>query len=223
MKEIDFLPQWYKASKKCQINYRRQYMIIIGTVITMIAWSLAANYSISIVQSQVEMMQRACDSNKNIAVRFREIQKQIDELSKKSKLIEQISPEVDISAVLAELSWLTDDNIVFTKLSLALEPVDDGETQKKSLNLVRKKNSSKNKSVLPAKNTRMRLIITGLAKDAANVTQLISNLENSDYFCQVIPCFSRNSKTPIGNINATEFEITCFVANYIVDREGGTK
>jgi len=52
---------------------------------------------------------------------------------------------------------------------------------------------------------------------------LICKLDDSPYFCQVVPSFSRNKKMKVGtglageNFQVSEFEISCYLANY---REG---
>ncbi len=81
------------------------------------------------------------------------------------------------------------------------------------------------------------MVIRGVAADASNVAALICRLEDSPYFCQVVPSFSRtavinaagspsfrsrtkspNTKGSVqetgGKIQVSEFEISCYLANY---------
>jgi len=63
-------------------------------------------------------------------------------------------------------------------------------------------------------------VISGVAADASNVAELLCRLEDSPYFQLVYPSFSRNRNIKTGtnlageNYQASEFEISCYLANY---------
>jgi len=63
-------------------------------------------------------------------------------------------------------------------------------------------------------------VISGVASDASYVADLVCKLEDSPYFCQVIPSFSRNREIKVEtgvaeeNLRISEFEIRCYLANY---------
>jgi hypothetical protein len=40
MKEIDFLPEWYKSGRQRQIGYRAQVLGMGGVLLIMIVWNL---------------------------------------------------------------------------------------------------------------------------------------------------------------------------------------
>ena len=76
---------------------------------------------------------------------------------------------------------------------------------------------------------RFKVEISGIAADAGDVAELICKLEDSPYFCQVYPSFSRNSRIKAGTVpwlgsdssytaddsyQISEFEIGCYLANY---------
>jgi hypothetical protein len=67
-------------------------------------------------------------------------------------------------------------------------------------------------SAIPAEDTRFKVAITGVAAGVEDVANLISQLENSSYFCHVVPGFSRAGK--VKDFKVTEFEISCYLANY---------
>jgi len=46
MKEIDFLPKWYKSGRRRQISYRTQYVGLAGIFLLMNVRNLAASRSI---------------------------------------------------------------------------------------------------------------------------------------------------------------------------------
>nr|MBC8379068.1 hypothetical protein [Planctomycetota bacterium] len=39
MKEIDFIPEWYKASQNRMKRYHRQYILLASLLTIMMAWS----------------------------------------------------------------------------------------------------------------------------------------------------------------------------------------
>ena len=90
MKEIDFLPKWYKTGKRRRVNYRRQYIVIAGVFVTLIAWSFSASLSISVVQAQVNMMQKSLDNNQQIAHRYSILQGSLEKLKKKKDVLKRL-------------------------------------------------------------------------------------------------------------------------------------
>jgi hypothetical protein len=63
----------------------------------------------------------------------------------------------------------------------------------------------------------MHVVISGIAAEASDVARLISELEESPYFCRIVPGYSRNKK--VGQFMASEFEIGCYVANFVARGE----
>ncbi|GAI77577.1 unnamed protein product, partial [marine sediment metagenome] len=47
MREIDFLPNWYKSGRRRQISYRTQCVALGGVFVVMMVWSFVAGHSIS--------------------------------------------------------------------------------------------------------------------------------------------------------------------------------
>jgi len=213
MKEIDFLPKWYKTGKKRRINYRRQYIIIAGVFITLVAWSFSASLSISVVEAQVEMMQNSLDHNQQIAQGYAVVQGSLDKLQAKKSLLERLDTGVRVSSTIAEISYLVGKNITLTNLSCLSEIYKTEEVDKKSSSVRFGKAESQKDDVMPAENTRFKIVIKGVADSAADVTAFIKRLEQSDYLCQIIPVILRNVK----DTSFAEFEINCYVANYVIE------
>ena len=86
------------------------------------------------------------------------------------------------------------------------------------------------KASLPLGDVKFKVLISGVAPKPSDVATLICDLEDSSYFFNVVPSFSRNtqidgkatsglvSEGGRGNggaeIKASEFEISCYLANY---------
>jgi len=56
MKEIDFLPEWYKSGRRRQVSYRTQYIALGGVFVVMMVWSLITTHSISKARAQYAQM-----------------------------------------------------------------------------------------------------------------------------------------------------------------------
>ena len=94
---------------------------------------------------------------------------------------------------------------------------------------------------MPVGDVRFKIVMRGIAADAGDVAALVCKLEDSPYFCQVVPSFSRNAEVKAANytsgqgsakaseevpgarenirepdksVQVSEFEISCYLANY---------
>jgi len=212
MKEIDFLPKWYKSGKRRRVNYRRQYIVIAGVFVTLIAWSFSASLSISVVEAQVDMMHDSLKNNQQIAQGYTVLQGSLVKLQEKRGVLERLDTGVKISSTLAELSYLVGGNITLKNLDFSSETF---ETEKFAAgsSVRRGKIGVAEEDAMPPENVRFKIVIEGVADNAADVTAFIKRLEKSDYLCQIIPVILKNIK----DSSSAEFEINCHVANYLIE------
>lgn len=241
MKEIDFLPEWYKSGRRRQVSYRTQYIALGGVFVVMVVWNFIAMHSISRVRAQYAQMSTKQAQAEGRSAELAELQSELRDLQKKAESIEEIDSKIDVACVLAEMSFLVDEKIVLSKVVLVAEKFEDRQQAELSqqagtvVRAVRNKLSEKRK--LPLGDVRFKVVIEGVAADASNLAALICRLEDSPYFCQVVPSFSRttvinaagnpsfrsktkrpNTKGSVQktaeNIQVSEFEISCYLANY---------
>ena len=244
MKDIDFLPEWYKSGVRREVSYRTQYMALGGIFLVMAVWSLATSRSVSKARAEfgdmAAMHEKAVSVSGDLAVlkgRFRSLQKRFASM-------EEIDSRIDVASVLAEMSFLIREEIVLSKVEFIAERFPDKETDKASsrtgavVRAARVKNHRKRK--LPLGNVRFKVVIAGVAADTRDVADLTSRLEESPYFFQVVPsskstklevesepspvattdAFRRTTETRSEvsgagkSLQATEFEINCYLANY---------
>ncbi len=222
MKEIDFLPEWYKSGRRRQISYRAQYVALGGIFVVIMVWNFIATHSISKATAELALGAERQAEAKNVSREFAGIKSQVTQLQKKAKSVEEIDSKIDVANVLAELSFLIDEKIVLGKVEFGAEKF--ANTQKGKANagstvrVARAKFGGKGAQLLG--DVRFKIVISGIAADASNVAELICRLEDSPYFCQVIPSFSRSKKIKVGmnsareDLQVTEFEISCYLANY---------
>jgi len=199
MKEIDFLPEWYKSGRRRQVSYRAQYIAISGVFVVMVVWSFIATHSISKARAQYAQMATNQAQAEKVSAKLAELQNEISVLRQNADSIEEIDSRIDVAGVLAELSFLIDEKIVLRKAEFIAERfVDEDEDKSSPAAVVRvvQANSS-NKKELPLGNVRFKVVIAGVAADASDVATLMCKLEDSPYFCQIVLAFSRGD-TEIG-------------------------
>ena len=106
MKEIDFIPQWYKAGRKRKVEYRRQYVVIVGLFVGLILWSFAAGYGVALSQAHVERIKERLAEKIPITAEYTQLENQRKSLEDKKQILEQLDQNANFSSILAEISFL---------------------------------------------------------------------------------------------------------------------
>lgn len=244
MKEIDFLPDWHKAGQKRQVNYRMQCTVLSIVFLVMTVWSLATTRSISNVKAELTQMTAQHDQADNASEELAQIKSELKELQGKIQSIEEIDSKIDVASVLAEISYLVNDMVVLSRMEFIAEKLGSGRNAKLTtrpsavVRVAQARLSKKND--LPLGSVRFKITLAGVAADASDVAALISRLEESPYFCQVVLSFSRNAQvgdeTAVslrdvdvlrqtveaedragvtgGKLQVSEFQINCYLGNY---------
>jgi cell division protein FtsB len=237
MKEIDFLPEWYKSGRRRKVSYRTQYVALSGVLLVMIVWNFVAGRSVSQAKAQLAQMVRRQANMTNGSRRLAELKREIEKLNNKADSIKAIDSKIDVAAVLGELSFLIDERIVLARVELIAEKFKEKKESNPAtpgpalVRIARPKVGVHD--TMYVGDVRFRVVITGVAAEGRDVAELICKLEDSPYFCQVVLSFSQDStirdtgasaaKRPdmgaraleqARGIRASEFEIGCYLANY---------
>ena len=227
MKEIDFLPEWYKSGRKREISFRTQVIGLGGVLIIMVVWNFVTAHSISKARVIIEQNKPMQAQAESVSLEFEKMKSEMTRWQKKLKSMEEMDSKIDIPGVLAEMSYLIDDNIVLSKVDFDAERFDAGQqsnTSTQNANVVRVAGGRLlGKDKLPLGDVRFKILIRGVAADAGDIADLICKLEESPYFCLVYPSFSRNKKIKAGpekDLPVSEFEISCYLANYQENQKG---
>ncbi|MCK4959499.1 MAG: hypothetical protein KAT00_08855 [Planctomycetes bacterium] len=215
MKEIDFIPEWYKTGKRRKVNYHRQYAVIGVVFLFMMVWSFATSRSISVARAQIAWTENFLSANSSVGAEYNSLQAELASLRGKTDVLEKLENRTDISSIIAELAFLTGNNIVLGSLDLHVEKFHDSTDDKAKQGVVLVGRSEKTDLIIE-EDMILKVVVAGFAANASNVAQLISKLEDSSYFCRIIPGFSRT--TEIKNSMITEFEISCYVANFVENK-----
>jgi hypothetical protein len=229
MKEFDFLPKWYKSGRQRQVSYRTQVIGLAGILGVMMVWNFAATHSISKATAALAEADSKVSAAESISREFSRIKSDVTQLQKKGKSIEEINSKIDVASVLAEISFLVDKKIVLSKVEFKAEKFADGRGRKiDGGSVVRAVGGNfAAKEALLLGDVRFKVLISGIAANAGDVAEFICRLEDSPYFRLVYPSFSRNknikpvrdstgriSNRTRENYQVSEFEISCYLANY---------
>lgn len=223
MKEIDLLPEWYKSSRRRQIGYWAQYIFLGVVLAVIIVWSMVELAAISKTKKEIASLEPAVLESRQVSEEFRGLESEIERLEKKANIIRKIDSRIDVARVLAELSFLVDEKVVLSRVSFSSEKIPDVKGKRAGSSGAK---SAKDKFV---GNVRFKIVLNGVATGAGNVAELTRGLEQSPYFSGVIPLYSRNknikaaAKLADKHYQVSEFEISCYLANYKYEPVGFAK
>jgi len=216
MKEIDFIPQWYKAGRERKQRYIRQYALMAVMLTLMLGWGFVINGHVSCVSAEVEEIQTAFEKGRIRAEQATLLKNKIAEMKEKTTLLDKIASRTTTTAILGELSYLVGENVILSKLSLQNELIQNSERKNTfaSAAIVHVGGSQKNDQddVIPLTPSHCKVVLTGIAARPADAALLIARLEQTDYFDRVFLVYSKPKK--VKDKDVTEFEIRCFVADY---------
>jgi hypothetical protein len=224
MKEIDFLPEWYKSGRRRQTSYRTQYIALGGVFVLMMVWNLVGGRSISKATAELAREAPGQAEIGSASEEFTRIRSELTELRRKAESIKEIDSKIDVTSILGEMSFLVDGKIVLSRLEFLPERLADSQDGKaNSGSAVRAAGGNLGrKRSLPLGDVRFKVVIKGVASDASDVAELVCKLEESAYFCEVTSSW-RNKEIRAGvgltkkGLRVSEFEIHCYLANYRQD------
>ncbi|MDH4202513.1 MAG: PilN domain-containing protein [Phycisphaerae bacterium] len=218
MKEIDFIPEWYKADLVRKRRYARQYTIIAVIFAVMMVWSFIVGHHVNHVGAEVEGVQAAFAKGRDKVRQTQLLQSEIAEMKQKAAVLDTITSRTKITAILGELAYLVQENIILDRLSLMNEPIEELKKETPASGAVVQIGGSKEQqnAVVPKTPSRLKVTLSGIAARPADAAVLIAGLEQADYFQQVALVFSRPKKFMDNDV--TEFEICCYVADYRIQK-----
>jgi hypothetical protein len=236
VKELDFLPEWYKDDKRRQVHVRRQYVALVAVFLVMMLFNATALHRAGKAAAEGAHLENQRVGAEAVVQEFDVLTKQLNELKSRAGLVEQMDSQVDIAAVLAEMSHVISGSIVVRKLEIQAERFgrmeDKGQAKGSAVRLAEGPGNSEKD--VPLGRVKFRIVLTGVAARPADVADLVCRLDESTYFQRVHPVFygNANAKAQTGPKSApppqeegtavkpqsawdvTEFEIACYLANY---------
>jgi len=233
VKELDFLPQWYREGRRRQAHMRRQYAALVVVFLAMMTFNVTATHIASKAAAELTRFDSRRVQAEGVTHEFNLLAKQLSQLKGKADRMTRIDSRIDVAALLAEMSHLIGESIVLKRVELVAEPFQQTREKEEAkgpmLQTIGATASPENK--VPLDRVKFRIVVAGVAADPAQVADLVCKLDESAYFQHVHPSFSRDTRMQISaeaagaapadkatqrreTLAVTEFEITCYLANY---------
>jgi len=237
VKEIDFLPEWYKEGKRRRVYMCRQCVALGIIFLAMVGYNTIAAQKIAHATAGLAQLEDQRIQAENVMHRFDMLSKELGEYQTEVKSLAQMDSRIELAAVLAEISHIIGGRIVLSRVEFISEPVSQtDEAQNRNRSAVRAAGTSRD-STKPGLlgDVRFRILLAGVAASPKDVGELVCRLEESFYFQDVHPSFSRPGKVEVSTarprlqtnrgtknpatelketIPVSDFEITCYLANY---------
>ena len=217
MKEIDFLPEWYKSGKHRESRYRTQYLLIGCLLAVMVVWNFASVHTLNRVEAVLAEQSRRQAESMDSSGAYAGVKSEVLSFRDKANQIERLDSHIDLVSVLGELSYLLDGNIVLSEVSLKGEKFAQKDGKGPGGSVVRSASAGTDKP-LAGGVVRFRIVIKGVASSGMEASAFVSKLEESAYFSDVTSRFLNkeinSGKDNSGNLlKVSEFEIVCYLAN----------
>jgi len=232
MKELDFLPEWYKEGRRRRSHMRRQYVALAVIFVAMMAFNLTATHRAGKAAAELTHFEEQRMRAEGTVHEFSVVTKELNQLKVKADLMERMDSKIDVAAVLAEMSCLITGPVALSRAEFIGEPLFRSVPQESGSAVRTAGAMGTSEAQLPFGRTRFRIVLAGVAAHPSHVADLVCRLDESSYFQRVYPSFSRPTKIQIPGVaggrpqtntapqrgpetlEVTEFEITCQLANY---------
>jgi hypothetical protein len=236
MREIDFLPEWYREGRRQRLHRRQQYMVLAAAFVAMVSYNLTSTHRIARASAELTRLETRQVEAQAAFQEFNTVTKDLNKVREKADLIERIDSKIQMAAVLAEMSHILGETVVLSRVEFAAEPPEDPKSPGASDTGVRVADASNGASRgTLVGSVRFRIVLTGVAVSPADVAALVRRLDDSSYFHRVHASFWRSGKVQVSPkavqaaprpqkdavaiggtevLEVTEFEIVCYLANY---------
>ena len=220
MRDVDFLPKWYKDKTRRKLMAQRQYVALGIIFLIMIFSNAVASRSISRASADLTRSDTERGQAERFMVEFERLNARVSETRSAMTSANRLKLELDVAHVLAELSALVSGEIVLQSVELLrLKPTEQtllNETAEAPLD-------SDDAGEHMAGRFSVRLM--GFASHAGHVAALIAELANSATFGKVNLVYSQASTEALASESAPsaqvseqtnqkllEFEVCCTIA-----------
>lgn len=234
MKDLDFLPQWYKDRKRRSSLVRKQYIALVAVFLLMMTFNLTATHRAGRVAAEVSQRDDQQTQAEAVVFEFNRVTKELNDMKAKANLVRRIDSQIDVGAILAEISHLVDESIVLSKIELTAEPMEPPQEAERTKGAPVRAASpvEEPQKTISLGSVKLRVTLAGVAMQPAHVADLVCRLDESAYFQQVRPSFYNKAKIRAGGsrgaslqvakaggdasetLDVTTFEITCYLANF---------
>jgi hypothetical protein len=233
VKDLDFLPDWYKDRKRRHSRVRKQYIALVAVFLMMMTFNLTALHRAGRVAADVSRFDEQRTRAEAIVDEFNLVTRELNQMKARADLVKRIDTRIDVAPILAEISHIVDESILLSKIEFVAEPLvpPDDTSRAKGLS-ARATRTEDSRRELALGASTLRVVLAGVAAQSSQVADLVCRLDESAYFQHVRPSFYGRTKVQVGSLQAasgkadasatgspgmldvTAFEITCTLANY---------
>jgi len=225
MTEVDFLPQWYRESRRRQSSVQRQYVVLGAIFLIMIVWNAMATRSISLATADLAEAEPKQIEADRLCYQYDCLVRALTHHREALDLMQDLEGRLDLASVLAELSALIDGPVAMESLEVITERAS-GPSPSGAASAAEPANAG-----TPLGGTvRFQVVMKGLAQDAPAVAATLKAMEASAYFRQVTLVISRPLQSVEDRTDASgsrptagpglRFEIRCHLATDLPDAGG---
>jgi len=237
VKEIDFLPDWYKEGKRRRMRTRWQCIALSVLFLLMVAYNTISARRIAAATAALSLLDEQRMQAETVMHEFDALDKQLAEYQTEVQSLQRMDSRIEPAAVLAEISHVIGRHIALRRVEFIAEPVaaETGATVHNGTTVRAAATAHRSGKTQPLGDVRFRILLVGVAASPENVGELVCQLEASSFFCNVHPSGFRNASievpggpphspadaktkkvgTPSNEtLQVSEFEITCYLANY---------
>jgi len=236
MKEIDFLPEWYKEGRRQRLHVCRQYVVLAIAFIAMISYNVTSTHRISRASAELTRLEQRRAEAESAFHEFNAVTGDLNKVREKADLIERVDSKINVAAVLAEMSHILGETVVLSRVEFVAEPFSDDEKGAGTGGTgVRRAGTSGVSRETLVGSVCFRIVLSGVAVSPADVAALVRRLDDSSYFHRVYASFWRNGKVQVSgrsvpaspkpqttavsagqpeSLEVTEFEVVCYLANH---------
>ncbi|HPC93398.1 MAG TPA: hypothetical protein PLU87_00530 [Sedimentisphaerales bacterium] len=214
---------------------RRQYAALIVLFLALVTYNAVATHRIARANADLARLEDRRFWAEGLVHEYNMVTQQLAARQAKVALMEQVDARIDLAAVLAEISYIIGDRVLLSRLEFTSEPLAAAEkTSERDKTAVRSASPSRaTAKTASLGRVRFRVALAGIAVDSAEVGALVRRFEESPYFQLVHPLYRDNTiqigtgessgsrtsenearRVETRSISVTEFEITCYLANY---------
>ena len=199
MKEIDFIPDWYRANRRRRRDLAVRATCLAVLAVAMIAASAGRYAQTAAAREDLAQLQASFESQEDVIHGLSVLELRLAELGASRQLVSDVAGGAPMHGVLAELSHLMPDATTLTELRVA---------QGRRIADARPAAHEDPDSAAPAPDDRDgTLEITGWAVSDINVGSLMSNMARSPLLHDVRLRYSKPAV--VNGRQAREFRLTC--------------
>lgn len=118
MKEIDFVPQWYRSSQRRRNDLAVRVACLCMLVAAMVAWSIRNLAVVQMAEADTAALQESYRSQRALLDQHAALQHRLQQLEERRALLQALRGGVRVEQVLAELSHLMPEAMALTNVTL---------------------------------------------------------------------------------------------------------